>query len=249
MNPESSQPIKRPPPSRTRATSVSVIDGRVTSLRVARLVPALAAALWAAAYLAPRPAAAAETAKAYFDGGVRKYNLGHFQDAITDFEKAYNIDPAPILLFNIAQSHRQLGDKDRALFFYRRYLEQAPNAANKGEVEQRMKDLTQSLQQEKDLKQKPPPGVETKDPQPPKPVVPEVVTKIQEPPLPPEEGPQRWLAGRFPGAVLHRILGPGDRLARAPRVSCRRVVRAAFGAVHAARGRGGAGRVPAVHGT
>ena len=179
---------------------MSAIDGRVTSLRVARLVPALATALWAAAYFAPRPAAAAETAKAYFDGGVRKYNLGHFQDAIADFEKAYNIDPAPILLFNIAQSHRQLGDKERALFFYRRYLEQAPNAANKGEVEQRMKDLTQSLQQEKDLKQKPPPGVETKDPQvqPPKPIVPVDVTQ-------PHEEPPPWLPPRW---QLEAFLAP-----------------------------------------
>src|SRR4051794_36947968 len=81
----------------------------------------LAALLFAATLLTASGARAAGEGKAFFDSGVRHYNLGHFQDAIVDFEKAYNIDPAPILLFNIAQSHRQLGDKERALFFYRRY--------------------------------------------------------------------------------------------------------------------------------
>lgn len=149
--------------------------------------------------------------KAYFESGVRHYNLGHFQEAITDFEKAYNQDPAPILLFNIAQSHRQLGDKERALFFYRRYLEQAPNAGNKAEVEQRMKDLTQSLQQEKDLKQKPPPGVETGDHPPP---------KVDPPPPPPppivehpaaDAGARPWaaeayLAPSFIGFSAHQAV-------------------------------------------
>src|SRR5205814_10008777 len=157
------------PPSRTPGTSAWVTRGAVISRPTSSPVRALAALLLSAMVVAGSSRAlAAGEGKAYFDSGVRHYNLGHFQDAIVDFEKAYNIDPAPILLFNIAQSHRQLGDKERALFFYRRYLEQAPNAGNKAEVEQRMKDLTQSLQQERDLKQKPPPGVETGDHPPPK---------------------------------------------------------------------------------
>ncbi len=117
----------------------------------------LAACLAPAVALADGPTA--NTAQAHFDRGAKLYNLGHFQDAIADFEKAYELDPSPIFLFNIAQSHRQLGNKERALFFYRRYLEQAPNAANRDDVERRMKDLQASLQQEAELKQKPPPGV------------------------------------------------------------------------------------------
>lgn len=95
-------------------------------------------------------------AQGYFKRGVKLYNLGHFQEAIPEFEKAYDLDPQPILLFNIAQSHRQNGNKERALFFYRRYLEQEPNAAKRADVEQRMKELAQALQQENEQKQKPP---------------------------------------------------------------------------------------------
>ncbi len=95
-------------------------------------------------------------AQEHFKRGVKLYNLGHFQEAIPEFEKAYDFDPQPILLFNIAQSHRQNGNKERALFFYRRYLEQEPNTTKRADVEQRMKELAQALQQENEQKQKPP---------------------------------------------------------------------------------------------
>jgi len=171
----------------------------------ARPVSSIAAAIACAAILlaAGSAWAAPEGGKAYFDSGVRQYNLGHFQEAIVEFEKAYNIDPAPILLFNIAQSHRQLGDKERALFFYRRYLEQAPAAKNRREVEQRMKDLTESLQQERDLKQKPPPGVEptersgTGPVSPPPPPPPNPDPDITKPHTEPKSNELRWLAEAF----------------------------------------------------
>ena len=99
----------------------------------------LAVVLTLAAPLAVTPALRAETAaeagKAHFERGVKQYNLGRFPEAIAEFEHAYDKDPAPILLFNIAQSHRQNGNKERALFFYRRYLEQAPDAPNRADVE------------------------------------------------------------------------------------------------------------------
>lgn len=187
----------------------------MTSRSGSGLARVLAVAAFAAALLlgARGVRAADPSAKTFFDSGVRHYNLGHFPEAIADFEKAYNVDPAPILLFNIAQSHRQLGDKERALFFYRRYLEQAPNAANKAEVEQRMKDLKESLQQERDLKQKPPPGVETKDPvsvtppppppPPPSNPPPDDGGGITKPGPPPAEGAHPWSVEGFlaPGFV------------------------------------------------
>jgi hypothetical protein len=115
-----------------------------------------AAALVVALASASAHADPAADAKEHFNRGVKLYNLGHFQEAIPEFEKAYDADPAPILLFNIAQSHRQNGNKERALFFYRRYLEQEPNATKRVDVEQRMKELAQSLEQENEQKHKPP---------------------------------------------------------------------------------------------
>lgn len=117
--------------------------------------------------VAARPAPAAEPAKKsarpHYEKGASEYNLGHFTESIGEFEKAYEIDPAPILLFNIAQAHRQNGNNERAAFFYRRYLEQAPNAANRPEVEKRIKDLDEVMKQQNDVKRRPPTEVTDQD--------------------------------------------------------------------------------------
>ena len=85
--------------------------------------------------------AAPKSAKGHYERGVKEYNLRHFVEAISEFEKAYQEDPAPVLLFNIAQSHRKLGNSEEALFFYRRYLEAAPKSENRADVEKRIADL------------------------------------------------------------------------------------------------------------
>jgi hypothetical protein len=82
-----------------------------------------------------------DAARARFDHGQKLYNLGKFRDAIADFEAAYELDPDPVYLFNLAQAHRLDNNIDRALFFYRRYLDLQPDAANREEVEGRIKAL------------------------------------------------------------------------------------------------------------
>ena len=112
---------------------------------------------------APAPAraeGARASAKTYYERGTTDYNLGHFDEAIKAYEQAYEVDHAPILLFNIAQAHRQLGNNERAVFFYRRYLENAPkDVDNRSLVETRIKDLEELLQKQTELKQKPPTSV------------------------------------------------------------------------------------------
>jgi tetratricopeptide (TPR) repeat protein len=62
---------------------------------------------------------------------MKAYTLGHFPEAIEEFEKAYEMRSEPIFLYNIAQSHRQSNSPQRAIFFYRRYLEADPNVKNR----------------------------------------------------------------------------------------------------------------------
>ena len=135
----------------------------------AGILTGLATIVFVCAAVAPaRAQSASDSAQQHFDRGAKLYNLGHFQEAIPEFEKAYELDASPIFLFNIAQSHRQLGNKERALFFYRRYLEQAPNAPNRDDVERRMKDLQAALQQEPEQKPKSPSGKSPTDMPPPR---------------------------------------------------------------------------------
>src|SRR6185436_10875850 len=49
--------------------------------------------------------------------------------------------PLPDFLFNIGQCYRNLGDYDSAIFSYRKYLKLAPDASNREQVEQLIRDL------------------------------------------------------------------------------------------------------------
>ena len=148
----------------------------------------LTLALIAGAPAARASEAGKKAAKPHYEKGASEYNLGHFAEAISEFEKAYEQDPAPILLFNIAQAHRQSGNNERAAFFYRRYLEQEPNADNRADVEKRIKDLEAVIQQQNDVKRKPPTEVTDQDHQGTPPAAPPPPAPVTTPPpaaLPP----------------------------------------------------------------
>jgi tetratricopeptide (TPR) repeat protein len=99
-------------------------------------------------------------AKAHAERGLRQYNLGNFEDAIAEFSKAYEIDPSPVLLYNIAHAHRAAGNLDRALFFYRRYLaESEPDASNREKAKQLIHELEEKIAGEKASKENPSPVV------------------------------------------------------------------------------------------
>jgi hypothetical protein len=81
-----------------------------------------------------------KAARALYDAGSAKYDLGQYQASIELFTKSYETYPSPVLLFNIAQAYRQLGDCRASVQFYTRYLEKKPDAVNRGEVEGFIKD-------------------------------------------------------------------------------------------------------------
>jgi tetratricopeptide (TPR) repeat protein len=91
-----------------------------------------------------------QTAESHYDKGMKAYTLGHFQEAIEEFEKAFELRSEPIFLYNIAQSHRQSNSPQRAIFFYRRYLEADPNVKNRAEIEKRIKDMETQLNAQKE---------------------------------------------------------------------------------------------------
>ncbi len=105
---------------------------------------ALACALLVAAASAPalaQPTGDKKKALELYDKGNTQYNLGRWKPAIELFTQAYEVYNAPEFLFNIAQAHRQDGNCSEALFFYRRYLANKPNATNKAEVDGFIKEL------------------------------------------------------------------------------------------------------------
>jgi tetratricopeptide (TPR) repeat protein len=124
------------------------MNGRAKLIVVALFaLIATSAALTSAARAEPRGKQAAE---AHYEKGMKAYTLGHFPEAIEEFEKAYDLRTEPIFLYNIAQSHRQDNNPQRAIFFYRRYLEAEPGAKNRLEIEKRIKDMETQLNEERE---------------------------------------------------------------------------------------------------
>jgi tetratricopeptide (TPR) repeat protein len=109
---------------------------------------ALAVLVLASSFALPAVAHADDSrtrAKAIYDAGVLQYNLGEFERALDHFKAAYETRPDPILLFNIAQCHRMLGHTRAALFAYRAYLREVPDAPNRREVERQQAILETEL--------------------------------------------------------------------------------------------------------
>jgi tetratricopeptide (TPR) repeat protein len=68
-----------------------------------------------------RAQARAKVKKAQLD-----YKLARFEDALQDYSQAYELYPAPALLFNLGQCHRNLKNYERAIFFFEGYLREQP---------------------------------------------------------------------------------------------------------------------------
>ncbi|HEY4238436.1 MAG TPA: tetratricopeptide repeat protein [Kofleriaceae bacterium] len=128
-------------------------------------------------FLTARPAladdAATRIAKRHFERGQKLYNLTRFEEALDEYEKAYDAKPLPAFLYNIAQCYRNLGKIDEAIFSYKKYLSSAPSADNREQVEQQIDELEQKKAEgdtrRLGLMPKPPPQPEQPEAQPPPP--------------------------------------------------------------------------------
>jgi tetratricopeptide (TPR) repeat protein len=97
-----------------------------------------------------------ELAKRHFGEATKAFHLGEFTRAIEEYRAAYNAKPEPPILYNIAQAYRLSGDLAQALFFYRSYLHNLPEAANRGEVEGRIATIDEELRTAKAVTTQPP---------------------------------------------------------------------------------------------
>jgi tetratricopeptide (TPR) repeat protein len=95
--------------------------------------------------VAPRTAfaedPATKAAKRHFDRGEKLFALGRFDDALDEYQKAFDAKPIPDFLFNIGQCYRNLGDYDQAIFSFKKYLKLEPDAPDKEKVDKLISDL------------------------------------------------------------------------------------------------------------
>jgi hypothetical protein len=86
--------------------------------------------------------------RAHFKKGQMHYALGEFPEAIGEFREAYRLKQEPAILFNLAQTYRQLHEWQHAYFHYRQYLIAKPNAPNRAEVEDFIEQMKNRMDEE-----------------------------------------------------------------------------------------------------
>jgi hypothetical protein len=95
-----------------------------------------------------KPAAAApsaadiEKAKKAFLEGKKLFDAKKYAEAVDKFKESYRLSKNPLLLYNVGVTLDQKGDKDLALFYYKKFLADAPaEAPQRAEVTARVKEL------------------------------------------------------------------------------------------------------------
>ncbi len=80
-----------------------------------------------------------DAAKKAFGEGKAFYDEGKYAEAVDKFKESYRLSRNPLLLYNIGFSLDQAGQRDKALFYYRKFLSDAPpNAAQRKDVNKRV---------------------------------------------------------------------------------------------------------------
>jgi tetratricopeptide (TPR) repeat protein len=122
---------------------------RSITILIALVLAALAPARQAYAGDAPPTKDQLDAAKKAFGEGRSLYEEGKLAEAAEKFKESYRLSKAPVLLYNIGHTLDELGAKDKALFYYRMFLADAPKSAQqRKEVTKRVDELEKEALQE-----------------------------------------------------------------------------------------------------
>lgn len=102
------------------------------------LLLVLACLLPICASAAPPSGLKAQAEAAYQDG-AKAFGAKDFNRALKLFDHAFKLDPSPILLYNIARCHEEMGTLEPAIRNFELYLARAPDAADRDDVERRIR--------------------------------------------------------------------------------------------------------------
>jgi tetratricopeptide (TPR) repeat protein len=90
-----------------------------------------------------------QKARVLFAEGQKAYDVGEFERALTLYSDAYKLKTLPGFLFNIAQCHRQLGNFERASFFFGRFIDNSKPEAPNVELARELSSDMERRQREK----------------------------------------------------------------------------------------------------
>jgi tetratricopeptide (TPR) repeat protein len=82
-----------------------------------------------------------DDARAHFVAGTQHFDAGRYREAAREFEEAYRRSHRPALHYNLGVCYERLGEVDRAVDAYEKYLAAVPNASDRPAVEARIAAL------------------------------------------------------------------------------------------------------------
>ena len=79
------------------------------------------------------------------DAGSAAYDDGQFQQAADIFHEAYELAPLPDFLYRLGLAYERLGEDARAVEYYRSFLNQVPQAEERGRIESTIEVIERRL--------------------------------------------------------------------------------------------------------
>ncbi|WP_394828257.1 tetratricopeptide repeat protein [Pendulispora albinea] len=93
---------------------------------------------------AQTPAQSEARARQYYAEGTGHFQGGRYLEAEAAFAAGFELSHKPGFLWNMAECARLLGNRERALELYRRYVREAPSGAQRAEAEMHVRELEPS---------------------------------------------------------------------------------------------------------
>jgi tetratricopeptide (TPR) repeat protein len=113
---------------------------------------ALVVALTLVAPVAAHAADKKGEAEVHYEQGKAYYKAGAFDLAIQEFLAGYKLDPRPGVLFNIARGYEELKDRNKAIEYYKKYIDLGAAAAAATEARARMVVLERQIKEDEEKK-------------------------------------------------------------------------------------------------
>ena len=88
-------------------------------------------------------------AKLHFERGRGHYESGEFRKAANEFELSYDLSGKAALLYNIGRCYEALGEKKKAISYYRKYLSESPDATDWDDVNAHVEEMEDDLKGKK----------------------------------------------------------------------------------------------------
>ncbi|TVR02529.1 MAG: PEGA domain-containing protein [Deltaproteobacteria bacterium] len=89
-----------------------------------------------------------EQAARLFQLGQDAFTAGSFDEAAISFQEAFNLDPHPVLLFNLARAHEEMLDLPAALAFFRQVLTMSPSDAVRQAARDKIAEVEDTLREQ-----------------------------------------------------------------------------------------------------